>query len=94
MLRDRESLLLDLCQRGFAAAEWHSLAARLTAAEVAVVARYLADTGWYGHTAELAAVAECLAPGTDYPTLARKTNFSPSRFRGMLQHRLAHACHP
>lgn len=94
MLRDHEAVLLALCQKEFVPMEWIATAQQIPAEDVAVVACYLAGTSWYGHTDELASISESLRPGSGLPALMMETGFSPSRFRGMLQHQLHHARHP
>lgn len=52
----------------------------------------LAAPDWARHRRNLERVAETLAPGRDFPELARECRFDFLRFRSLLAARLLHAC--
>lgn len=95
MNRESEDQLLSFCaeqSRHFDPDAWARFAA-VTAPEMAAVARFLAGVSWYGHQAELAAVAGAFSP-EPFPALVRSTGFDPSRFAGRLGVRLQREAPP
>lgn len=93
-MREQEENLLQFCARqycDFKPEAWLTQRA-VTPVELASVAVFLGGGGWYGHDAELYAVAEQLTPNavSQFPILAKQTDFSCSRFASMLRERLVH----
>ncbi len=94
MLRAAESDLLDFCVRQrahFNPADWH----HSTVSErqrLALVARLLAGTRWYGHRDSLADVAADLDPrgADDVVARVQALDFDCPRFVHMLEARLRH----
>jgi len=94
MLRAAESDLLDFCVRQrteFDAADWQPHSER-ERQRLALVARLLAGTRWYGHRASLARVAADLDPWGADEVVARiqALDFDCPRFVHMLEARLTH----
>lgn len=95
MMREQESRLLEFCvaqRQQFDAAAWPRFSA-VTPLELAATVRYLAGVSWYGHQAQLKAVADQLSPDA-FPALVQQTRFEPSRFRDLLKAHLRHAGQP
>jgi len=94
MKREAESQLLDFCvqqREAFSPLEWLRFAP-LSKEELATAALFLAGVDWYGHREQLLEVAGQLHEGRveKFPELARRTDFSCSRFSSMLRARLRH----
>jgi hypothetical protein len=97
MTRDSDLAFLEFCAQqmtNFSSEAWVALPRPNV--QKATVALFLANMPWFGHQAELFALAARFHRGSvgRFSVLAERTGFSPSRFRNLLQSTLNHASLP